>query len=127
MLATDITPPVTDQVFKIVGLVADAKNQGIQDPPRPEVFIPYTVTGSFERGVLVKTARDPLPMLDTLRREIWAVDRNVALTTTGSLKDYLKRFSYAKTRFSLILLAVFPTIGLVFVGLGVYSLIAYTV
>ncbi len=127
MLATDITPPVTDPIFEIVGVVADAKNQGIQDPPRPEVFIPYTVTGSFERGVLVRTARDPLPMLDTLRREIWAVDRNVALTMTGSLKDYLKRFSYAEPRFSLILLAVFASIGLVLVGLGVYSLIAYTV
>ena len=127
MLATDITPPVTDPVFEIVGVVADANNQGIQDPPRPEVFIPYTVTGSFERGVLVRTARDPLPMLDTLRREIWAVDRNVALTMTGSLKDYLKRFSYAEPRFSLILLAVFASIGLVLVGLGVYSLIAYTV
>src|SRR6266404_657552 len=103
------------------------RTQGIQDPPRPEVFIPYTVTGSFERGVLVRTARDPLLMLDTLRREIWAVDRNVALTTTGSLNDYLKRFSYAEPRFSLILLAVFASIGLVLVGLGVYSLIAYTV
>jgi predicted permease len=127
MLATDVTPPVTDPVFQIVGVVADAKNQGIQDPPRPEVFIPYTVTGAFERGVLVRTARDPLPMLDTLRREIWAVDRNVALTMTGSLKDYLRRFSYAEPRFSLILLAVFASIGLVLVGLGVYSLIAYTV
>src|SRR5260370_2741457 len=46
---------------------------------------------------------------------------------TGSLKDYLKRFSYGEARFSLILLAVFASIGLVLVGLGVYSLIAYTV
>lgn len=51
ILATDITPPFTDPVFEMVGVVADAKNQGIQDPPRPEIFIPYTVTGSFERGV----------------------------------------------------------------------------
>ncbi|HWY68813.1 MAG TPA: ABC transporter permease [Terriglobales bacterium] len=127
MLATEITPPVTDPVFEIVGIVSDAKNQGIQEPPRPEIFIPYTITGSFERGILVRTERDPLAMLDTLRKEIWSVDRNVALTMTGSLEDYLKRFSYAEPRFSLILLAVFAGIGLVLVTLGVYSLIAYTV
>ena len=127
MLATEITPPVTDPVFEIVGIVADAKNQGIQEPPRPEIFIPYTITGAFERGILVRTERDPLAMLDTLRKEIWSVDRNVALTMTGSLEDYLKRFSYAEPRFSLILLAVFAGIGLVLVTLGVYSLIAYTV
>jgi putative ABC transport system permease protein len=127
MLATQPTPPVTDPIFEIVGIVADAKNSGLQDPVRPEVFIPYTITGSFERGILVRTARDPLPMLDTLRKEIWAVDRNVALTDTGSLEDYLKRFSYAEPRFSLILLGVFASIGLVLVALGIYSLIAYTV
>jgi len=127
MLGTEITPPVTDPVFEVVGIVADAKNQGIQEPPRPEVFIPYTISGSFERGILVRTARDPLAMLDTLRKEIWSVDRNVALTMTGSLDDYLKRFTYAEPRFSLILLGVFAGIGLVLVALGVYSLIAYTV
>ena len=127
MLATEITPPVTDPIFEIVGIVADAKNHGIQEPPRPEIFIPYTITGSFERGILVRTARDPLAMLDTLRKEIWAVDRNVALTMTGSLEDYLKRFTYAEPRFSLILLGVFAGIGLLLVALGVYSLIAYTV
>jgi len=127
MLATEIAPPVTDPVFEVVGVVADAKNSGIQDPPRPEVFIPYTITASFERGVIVRTAQKPLAMLDTLRQQIWSVDRNVALTMTGSLEDYLQRYSYAEPRFSLILLGVFAGIGLVLVALGVYSLIAYTV
>ena len=126
-LATGITPPVPDPVFEIVGIVADAKNSGIQDPPRPEVFIPYTITASFERGIIVRTAQDPLAMLDTLRKQIWSVDRNVALTMTGSLEDYLQRFTYAEPRFSLILLGIFAGIGLVLVTLGVYSLIAYTV
>ena len=126
-LATEITPPVPDPVFEIVGIVADAKNSGIQDPPRPEVFIPYTITASFERGIIVRTAQDPLAMLDTLRKQIWSVDRNVALTMTGSLEDYLQRFTYAEPRFSLILLGIFAGIGLVLVTLGVYSLIAYTV
>jgi len=127
MLATEITPPVTDPVFEIVGIVADAKNAGIQEPPRPEVFIPYTTTASFQRGIIVRTAQNPLAMLDTLRQQIWSVDRNVALTMTGSLEDYLQRFTYAEPRFSLILLGVFAGIGLVLVALGVYSLIAYTV
>jgi len=46
---------------------------------------------------------------------------------TGSLEDYLQRFTYAEPRFSVILLGVFAGIGLVLVALGVYSLIAYTV
>src|SRR5262249_21974842 len=85
--------PVANPAFEIVGVIADAKNQGIQEAPLPEMFIPYTVTGAFERGILVRTAKEPLPMLNAVRREIWAVDRSVALTLTGSLQDYLKSFS----------------------------------
>ena len=127
MLETVPEPPVKNPLFEIIGVVADVKNQGIQEPPTPEVWVPYTVTGAFERGILVRTSRDPLPMLNSVRREIWAVDRNVALTLTGTLKDFLKSFSYAEPRFSLILLGVFAGVGLVLVAIGIYSVIAYTV
>jgi hypothetical protein len=85
MLETLTDTPVKDPVFEIVGVFADAKNQGIQEPPIPEVFVPYSITGAFERGILVRTAGEPLPMLNSVRREIWAADPNVALTLTGSL------------------------------------------
>jgi predicted permease len=127
MLETMREGAVPDAVFEIVGVIADAKNSGIQDPARPELFIPYTITGAFERGLLVRTARDPLALLPAVRREIWAVDRGVALTLTGSLIDYLKQFSYAEPQFSLVLLGVFASVGLVLVAIGVYSTIAYTV
>ena len=87
--------------FEIVGIVGDAKNQGVRDPPMPEAFAPYAITGAFNRGILVRTTADPLLMLASVRREIWAVDSSVALTMTGSLEDYLKRFSYAGPKFSL--------------------------
>jgi putative ABC transport system permease protein len=127
ILSTQPNSPVEEPVFEIVGVVADAKNQGIQDPPMPEAFIPTSVTGAYERGVLVKTTGPPLAMLNSVRREIWAVDRNVALTLTGSLTDYLKQFSYAEPRFGLIVLGVFAVVGLVLVVLGVFSVVAYTV
>jgi predicted permease len=118
--------PVADPTFEVVGVIADARNQGLQDPIMPEAMIPYTVAG-FDGGILVRTAGEPLPMLNTVRREIWAVDRNVAITFTDSLTNYLQRFSYSGPRFSLILLGIFAGVGLVLVSLGVYSVIAYTV
>jgi putative ABC transport system permease protein len=127
MLETLPDGAVPDALFEIVGVIADAKNSGIRDPIRPELFIPYTVTGAFERGILVRTAQNPLALLPAVRREIWAVDRAVALTLTGTLTDYLRQFSYAEPQFSLVLLGVFAGVGLVLVAIGVYSTIAYTV
>jgi putative ABC transport system permease protein len=119
--------PVANPVFEVVGITGDAKNQGIQEPAMPEAFIPYTVTGAYERGVLVRTAREPMAMLNAVRREIWSVDRGVALTLTGSLKQFLRDFSYSGPQFTLIILAAFAGIGIVLVGIGAYSVIAYTV
>ena len=127
MLETFREGPVVDPVFDIIGVVSDAKNQGIEEPVTPEVFVPYTLTGGFERGILVRTHGDPEALVNSVRREIWAVDRNVALTLTGSLTGYLRQFSYAGPRFFLLLLGVFASVGLVLVAVGVYSVIAYTV
>lgn len=119
--------PVSNPVFEIIGVIGDAKNQGIQEAPMPEAFIPYTVTGSYERGVLVRTAREPLAMLNAVRGAIWSVDRGVALTLAGTLEGYLRSFSYSGPRFTLIMLAVFAGVGLVLVAIGTYSVMAYTV
>jgi putative ABC transport system permease protein len=118
---------VEDPSFEIVGVVADAKNQGLQEPPLPEAWIPYTVTGSGERGILVRTANDPLAHLNAVRKEIWATDRNVALTLTGSLEGFIGEFSYAGPRFGFLLMSLFAGIGLLLVTIGVYSVIAYAI
>jgi len=93
---------------------------------QPEIWVPYTVTGSAFRGVLVRTAQEPLTMLDALRHEIWATDSSVALTFTGSLEGYIRQFSYAGPRFGFLLMGIFSSIGLILVTVGVYSVLAYT-
>ena len=118
---------VENPVFEIVGVVADTRNQGLQDPTMPEAFLPYTITGAFERGILMRTAGDPLLMVNTVRREVWAVDRNVAITLSDSLANLLVQFSYARPRFTLVVLGVFAAVGLMLVMLGVYGVIAYGV
>jgi putative ABC transport system permease protein len=113
--------------FEIIGVVSDMKNRGLQEEIQPEMLLPYTVTANFERGILVRTAGNPLGLLNAVRSQIWAVDRNVSLTLTRTLEDFLSDFSYAQPRFTLLVLGVFAGIGLLLVAVGVYSVIAYTV
>ena len=123
---SDFEDKVADPTFEIIGTVADAKNRGLQDPPQPEIWIPYTVTGSAFRGVIVRTAQEPLTLLDALRHEIWATDSNVAITFTGTLEGYIQQFSFAGPRFGFLLMTIFGSIGLILVTIGVYSVLAYT-
>ena len=117
---------VKEPVFEIIGLVADAKNRGLQDPPEPELWVPYTVTGSAFRGILVRTANEPLTMMNAVQHEIWATDANVAVTLTGTLEGYISQFSFAGPRFGFFLMTIFGAIGLVLVTIGVYSVLAYS-
>jgi len=84
------------------------------------------VTGSANRGILVRTSREPLSMMNAVRHEIWATDSNVALTLTGTLEGYISQFSYAGPRFGFLLMIIFASIGLILVTIGVYSVLAYT-
>jgi putative ABC transport system permease protein len=117
---------LVDPWFEIIGVVADVKNNGLQDPVQPEVWVPYTMTGSAARGILVRTGPDPMTMMNAIRKEIWATDSNVALTFTGTLEQFIANFSYAGPRFGFLLMGVFGAIGLVLVTIGVYSILAYT-
>jgi len=119
--------PVADPTFEIIGVASDVKNQGLQDPVFPEVWVPYTITGSAARGVLVRTAGDPNQMLNAVSRTVWSVDRGVALTFTDTAEHFISQFSYAQPRFGLYLLGVFAGVGLVLVTIGVYGVIAYAV
>ncbi len=118
---------VADPIFEIIGLVADAKNRGLQDPPEPEIWVPYTVTGSAFRGILVRTAQEPLSLLNAVRHEVWVTDPNAALTFTGTLEGYISQFSYAGPRFGFLLMSIFSAIGLILVTIGVYSVLSYTI
>jgi len=116
-----------DAYFEIVGVVSDIKNQGLQDPPLPQAYIPYTVSAYGNRAILVRTAVDPLSLLKSVRTEIWAVDRNVAFSEDGTLTAFLQRNSYAQPEFGLVSLGAFAGIGLLLTAIGVFSVMAYAV
>ncbi len=116
-----------DAYFEIIGLTRDFKNAGIQNPPIPQAFIPYTITGLRDRAILVRTSTEPLAFTKTITREIWAIDRNIALPYTGTLESFMHRFSYARPEFGLKTLGAFAGIGLLLVIIGVFSVMAYTV
>ena len=117
---------VADRSFQVIGVAADAMNLGLEQPKAPEVWIPYSVSGSGMRRLLVRTTGDPASMITTVRKAVWAVDPQVAFAGGQLLADALNTFSYAQPRLAFFLVAIFAEIGLLLVTLGVYSVIAYT-
>jgi len=116
-----------DTYFEIVGIVRDEKNDGLEQPPQPEAFLPYTVSGALGRGIVVRTAIEPRSALPMIQREIWAVDPAVAPTLARDFNELLEQNFYSQPRFAMLVLGLFAAIGLLLAAIGIFSVMAYLV
>jgi predicted permease len=125
-ILTEFPDPVPNPWFDVIGVVGDARNLGLEDPIDPETWIPYTVTGSAMRGILVRTQGNAASMTKPLAREIWAVDPGVAMAEAGTLEYFVDVYTFAMRRFAMWIVGIFAAIGLLLVTIGVYSVVSYT-
>lgn len=116
-----------DASLEIVGVVTDQQNHGLRNQPSPEAFLPFTLLGPGDLNLLVSAAANPNLLLPTIRHEIWLVDRNVALTDTGTLRSFLQRDTFANPQFEFAVMGTFAVIGMLLVVIGIFSVMAYTV
>ena len=121
-----IPEPVKDGWFEVIGVAPDVRNQGMQEPTDPELWIPYTITGFGQRCILVRTTADPIFLVKDIAREIRATDPTAAMAQPQTLAYYLDMFTFAQPRFALRLVTVFAVLGLLLVTVGVYGVIAYS-
>jgi putative ABC transport system permease protein len=120
--------------FEIVGVINDVANQGapgygrggLQAPIEPQVWVPYTVTGSGQHVLVVRSVQTPTALMDEVQRAVWVTDPGVALMYPDALDHMISRKLYAGPRFALLLMMIFGCVGLILVTAGVYSVLAYT-
>jgi putative ABC transport system permease protein len=113
--------------FEVVGIVGDIHNDGVQNAPFPQAYVPYTISAYENRALLIRTAVDPLLLVKNVQEQVWAVDHNVALTDAETLTYYMQQFSYAEPRFGLESVGAFAAIGLLLAAIGIFSVMGYTV
>jgi putative ABC transport system permease protein len=118
--------PVRDAWFEIVGVIGDVRTRGPRGPTAPDVWIPSTITGSLLQILVVRTAQDPLTLMNAVRREVSAADSGVPLVNPGRLEDFADQGFYAGPRFGFLLMTVFGCVGLMLVTVGMYSVLAYS-
>jgi putative ABC transport system permease protein len=111
---------------EIVGVVKNGKYRTLGEQPR--LFLYHSIhQGYYARETLVvKTNADPASALAAVRREIGALDPNVAPTQIGTLRDHMA-FALFPARLAGVLLSVFGAIALILALAGLSGLIAYSV
>ena len=124
-----VTATASDGWLQIIGVVADALDDGMDKPILPAVYLPYTVNMFMGTQVLVRTQGDPLAMLQSVRKEIAAVNPDQQIdSNVQDLDEWIRREpEWANSRLVSILFAAFSGLALVLAGVGLYSVVSYSV
>jgi putative ABC transport system permease protein len=124
--------PGVTKLCTIVGVVGDVRQWLPIDEP-PTAYYPYSQVPAslgpiiFGRTTLVvRAASDPSRLVNVIRQEIHAIDSDAPVYQVSTM-DELLAGAAASTRFQMVLLGIFATVGLLLAAVGIYGLISYSV
>jgi predicted permease len=118
---------------QIVGVVGDARDDGVDRPVVPAIYLPYTTVMQPYVQFFVRTQGDPRTYLHSIRAAIASVASvqqisDDAFNGTFTLKEAIQRDAqYTRQRLFSILFGVFSAMALALALVGIFSVVAYSV
>jgi predicted permease len=121
-------PGGADRWMQIIGVAADVRDDGLRNPIKPQVYIPFTTHMMMFTQILVKTRVPPLSILRDVREQIVQVDREQQVMRSRDLEGWIRRLTeYAQQKLVATLFGIFAVLALLLAAVGLYSVVSYGV
>ena len=122
-------PKLAESWLEIVGVVDDAKNDGLREPIKPAIFVPYTLNLRQWTQILVRSDVPPLMLLHAIRERLQAV--NPMQQTFSEVEDLESWISdeqeWQQEHLAAWIFGVFAGLALILAAVGLYSVVSYSV
>jgi putative ABC transport system permease protein len=114
------------QTTEIVGVVADVKNDDLDEAPDPTAYLPYLQNVRLNMNLVIRGNQDPTPLATAVRSEVQALDPNLPVSNIKTVGEMISERISPK-RLMTYILAVFGLIALLLASVGIYGVMSYAV
>jgi predicted lysophospholipase L1 biosynthesis ABC-type transport system permease subunit len=111
---------------EIVGVVSDARVNGLREAPRPMVFYPLGHREEFASYLDVRVAADPARVGADLRRAVADAEPRLVVRNVVAIEDSLER-SLTRDRLVAYMASGFGATALLLACVGLYGVLSYSV
>jgi len=114
------------RALRVVGVARDAKVQSLGEAPQPLFYRPIEPNYAKLLRTIVRSSDNPSVVVEMLRREVAALDPNVAIFESTTMTSHLgvMLFPY---RAAAMLSAVLGAFGLLLSSVGLFGVVAFSV
>jgi predicted permease len=113
----------------IVGIVADTRVMGIDQPPRAEMYFPIAQSSDnwmWPRDLVIKATGDPHALVRAVSEAVWAVNRDQPVSKVSTMDEIVAR-ELQDRRLQTTLMSAFGGLALFLAAVGIYGVLSFMV
>jgi predicted permease len=124
-----VASPQSSQQRQIIGIVADSRNDGLERPAAPAIYVPYTAFMWDHTQLFIRTAGTPLASLKAVRTALHAVNSEQrTVTEVDDLEEGLQHQPiWIQQRLFSILFSFFGGLALALSLVGLASTVSFAI
>ena len=116
-----------DDWLEVIGVVGDVRNDGLDHPTKPTVFLPYSFVLPPDEELFVRANGNPEAAILLVKQRLHELNSDVIVNHDHPLNWWLETQAWGQGRFIATLFSLFAILALALAAIGLYSVVSFAV